>query len=911
MTKNFDEIFKRIFLKLSSKQMVGLELYKILDDESFYENLHDSAMKIIPRLFRNVTTKNERHTVMLSLIVIGLKNYDGAYWQYVNQTYSNLYDRGVYSQGKVEYLLREFIKKYDSGFMKEGRRYISIPLCYGLVPEHYLFDFYNIMLEIYVNDLRGELPVHETDMINFLDSVFSQVAHMNIGKEESFTSSVSNQSYKLIYSTRLLMGDARHRYSLVQLGNNILRSIHAFMTEDSDYVKEDFLVNYTTEWFERQGQYRHRSLIRSVSASRKKAIKWRPEIVFDNLSQLFLITKTIFLPADIDYEKIKVEVYSNDELVYSCDKPEIIDNGLSLELTSQDIPITWNPFNYVYKIEGYDRNDQDFFYEHMFFDSSGKQLVNNYHNREELYFLCPSKKTVNYVDVLEKTKHYTLSYVDGTSDIIAVDDEFISLTKLDKPYISGHRYNNVWAKVYGHNYSIYYDKLHLVIPINKRTKKIITHNNGRVINHEFDDSTDNLILELDNVKYGVNTLETIVIQENEEQSDKFTYLYDDSLNYHFDEQHSQLRVESKLCNGVNENNVITLENDNVNKCEIECDDGFIKYSLCVLFENPLYSIFEGVWEKIPKYFWHENFKNYQNIEITGIFADTLKIININDDELINQIESKVIGNVTSFNFDIGANLKLANSKTNYLLEFYKGDDIVYTTMFLNHIELDGDMNVEFIETDNELLVSLPGFLGEASIEVCLYEEGKYVCSGEITRDRLHTTFAGLNSFIDYEIVLFDSKKEKELDNRHIYISSIRNLVGQDFLLSSIYLDVTRKINGKYTTKNFFKKVWNHYIHIDKYDKGDGSLVGKLYIDKKNRIEKFYNVGEVKVVFHEELISSKDIMIDLNTMEGESLFYNIDKNKILDSDNEPSFCNFGTIYEVVVSVKSNEEVNINE
>ncbi|QVK20846.1 hypothetical protein KHQ82_00470 [Mycoplasmatota bacterium] len=890
--KKIEEMIKRI----QNHQLIYNELHYISTDHIFIEYIHQLSMKAILRTNNRINYLDDKYYILISLALIGYEEYNGNFWAHIHDTYKEMYDNYYYlTNARVYSIIIKILKQYVSTEDIESGRYINSLLYHCIVPEKYLNEFYNILLEVYVGTFNTNLPDKES-VHEFLSAIYRGV-FSDDSDNEVIESSVTNQKYKLISSTRYVMADRRYRNEVINFSIKILNSIDFVMGNDAkeECDKNEYYYERAKKWFLDYGEKRFSKLVANRSSKKKSTFRAKPEFMLYEFNQLYFCTKTIILPEDIDLTTVKVKIYCDDDLVYVNDAPEIDNEILGYVMPSVEILVDWNPLDMRFEVELNKLHNYDFKNTYMIFDEQGKHLINNFKNKEELFILTSKNSHIENAEyMLNINQCAKLSEIHGDANYVIVDDEVIHLIEFEEIKIIAESPDNISAYLNNSQIELYNGNVRVFIPNSKQIVNLMFSHNGKVRNVVTNKKRDNtLSIEPD---IGLNILDIEIKYSNDNVERKsIKFVYDDSLSFDYNSNklNDNLIIKTNL-KSRNEFGVYSIDA----KLDNVFTEHYVSHNVpfVLKFTLPIAFYKNSMGEKIPfgSELWRGNFRMYEEIEITGIEAQTLKIYHINDNVVSNTIYGIRQECGVTFKFDIGASLILMDDSSNYLLEFHDNNEVVKTVKFINNMEIDPtDVQINYIEDTNSLSLKVERYLGEDDLKVILYKSDQLEKELYYKKQRKEMIIGGLETLRNYKIKIIDEKKGNVLYEIEPYIGTLDDIVGLKFKIDSLYVDYTYDITRLHKIRR------THLEIIERLEQKKFS--GKIFYETMfSPAVYFKKIPFIHVYFNEEIISKVDIEVDLYDEEEDGIDFDIRSKQIYDGSDFNN--NLKSIFKAVIRME---------
>ncbi|MDY0278359.1 MAG: hypothetical protein RBQ97_09790, partial [Acholeplasma sp.] len=804
---NYIETMNRIINSLRTRQLITSDLINIVENIELKTYILNKAEEKLQKMFFETLRFSDSAIIITALSIIALEKYDANFWEHVHEEFITLYSNSKLStqiiDSNIRNLIRDFIPKdYSQSTL------IGWVLLHPIVPEKYLLDFYSILSIVYLYDLRHQIPEDISILEGLLKTIFKQIEKKTIQSEDNIQSKIMNQSYKFIRSTREVVTTPSYRNTLAVFARNVILSIASkvnFHEELRDIPQ--FYIKWADKWFETTGKVQIENR-RKSNSSNDSEIKWSVEFGFEN-QILFLHTKTIFLSPDTDYSKVKIEILSNDECVYFNEKPRIIENDLSYELSTLPILVDFDPFNLTIIIHGTDIKTEKLVNDSLLFTiDTGKRVTSKLSNYSQLFIISKTFNSDNIYEI-ESKKHYKVGVLEiAKLDYYISNNQHKSIRESDKPYLIGKIHNQISFK-YGEEY---YDTCfgqisYFFTPFNSEKDYLLWINKKFIeLRNIIKETTINIPNSMLNT--GLNEIYLSYMNYQKITSTRIIFFYDTRLKFNLVDNaiyfHST-KITSKI------KDVHLLD-------KIE-----LSYSLDKSFVInpfiPMVKELSGGFICLGKYMWHTDYKFYDDIVIKGIDASYLQIQDdsgANFTERIYAKREKQNGIV----FEVPSS-KLKMSQNNFSFLFYIMDSIVFSIPFLNH-PISEQGTISLIEKDNnEVIYVIDEVLGKGLFSVDVYI------------DHIHNERYMITNF-PYKLIIKNEgihnyryilRNDKEiLDNRELFCIDLRKLENHMLKIIRVQTISYNKKNRSYIVTQ--DDVRRTHVRISKY-LGDNLFCGQI------------------------------------------------------------------------------------
>lgn len=302
---------KRLRRRIEDQDLMGLDLIEIIDDDDIVKYIHESAMFTLEKALRSYSHRvTDKEIVFISASLIGLLNYDSAFYDSVEETYGKLYDRFAKPkiEGMIRDVLRPYLNKWDDDH--EGR-IIDVALSNALVPKHYLPAFFDFVFDIYKLNFDYTLSDDVEDGFRF---AFEGLHEKMVNGKDNLAIAVTNKDYKLIQTTKAVIANSDTLEDMVQISVRVATIIDDHFWGQKKEIKNSYFKYGYDSWAKsladegtvRNGQKRNAGFRSS----------WKPQFEFTDAG-VYLVPPEHRIKAEYDYRLLKASVYCGDDLI--CD----------------------------------------------------------------------------------------------------------------------------------------------------------------------------------------------------------------------------------------------------------------------------------------------------------------------------------------------------------------------------------------------------------------------------------------------------------------------------------------------------------------------------------------------------------------------------------------------------------------
>ena len=159
--------------KIAANRLIGYDLLQLAGNDELKERIHAKAKEYLKINYRRSASNLNvgRGEIVISLILIALEHYDGAYWDYVYDEYEDFYEPR--SKQKVDAMIRRILAYYSNG----ENRYINYVIRHAITPKHFIKDFISFVFDIYEETFKCELIDGNNAMNEILSNIFIDVSN--------------------------------------------------------------------------------------------------------------------------------------------------------------------------------------------------------------------------------------------------------------------------------------------------------------------------------------------------------------------------------------------------------------------------------------------------------------------------------------------------------------------------------------------------------------------------------------------------------------------------------------------------------------------------------------------------------------------------------------------------------------
>ncbi len=306
---------------------VGDWLIDKYNDDELKEEIHNRAREDLIRLLnREMDMVDMSSYLFLSLIYIGMDNYNGNFYSHLENYYEEAFEN--YSEQQINNRIREYIKFIRNVKEDDENRVIDYVLKESFIPQHYLSRFYKFLYDIFVIDYDYNFPQErvESDIIeetekeigDLLRQILIQASQTN---NEEITIKVNDRykNYILTKGTILALTDEQSLQSLIPIVVKMLNLFHADFWGEN--IREIALNKHLLEGFEswKKENIRQQNVGQSKTTSERQTLRPRITRYDHSKNSVVLRTRRHIINGAVDTDDFQVSVYNGKKLLLSLD----------------------------------------------------------------------------------------------------------------------------------------------------------------------------------------------------------------------------------------------------------------------------------------------------------------------------------------------------------------------------------------------------------------------------------------------------------------------------------------------------------------------------------------------------------------------------------------------------------------
>ena len=893
-------IVKINYLKkvVSNGNNVGLELISEIDDEDIIRKIHATAQAELNRclMLGGMTASIDYEIIFLSLVLIALFNYDGNYYNYVEETYDSLYEK--YHQAKISGLIRDVINHFRINGKEYSGRIINYVLMNAIVPVKFLPHFYEFMFDIYSRNFEYSLNSHVYDD---LKNVFMALRSLLQDDNDELSIDVTKKTYKLIKTTKDVILSDESVDSIINLSSRILKIIDDtyWESETPDILNPYFKMGYDgwNDLRKRANMGRARA---GVNATRRR---WEPSFKLEG-KKVILAPPIHNIRETDDYTIIHVNVYNGDTLVYEDTEPDIIEivGGFRVEPGNIELYSPIDEVRYEVVVGDtvlYDSKDK-LYRDFIIFNSKGDE-IKNYRNYEGTACFCYSLDRGKQLQEYYSGQYYKLGL---RSDItretsFLLNDTPISFSERVKPGVIGEQIEHLYMRDGDLIIPVYRSVDGLVFETNKEIEVIGVCING--VNFkltDFENSRENNGFEyiyyahIDITEGGIYDIRIFYTDTNDSVvNGSFLVAVDHKYSsevLQIDTEMYVLVVHSDIVGDISKDVLIKDLKD----YSVPYRNMGMAYEYVLKIDLPLICIDDKDCQSFESSLWIDDINDNSKLEIRGFNCESVRILNSGGDVLEELI---LVDKHIYYECDLGVIRTYKDSNDYVILSFY-GDDID-TTGVVCYMRCVMDKKATSVDLDFETakIKFTPSYHGRGNVGMkIINNSGEVILVQREIESDIPLIISKLSQFQRYKLQLVEFKtgftlnKERIMGEREVTVYSAQGLVGKRFEITLANYEKYKGDQVLYKELDL-KRTHIKFISIEK----DSVLKAALYYGYKgNQYTPIANINPVEV----ELVSDpfNDEIEAAITKDEDGLLLDISKHTIkqtLDDNRAPDICSY--------------------
>lgn len=894
---------------IRNQKNIGIELIELMDNALYIDKIHNRAESELKKTLDSYsgTYVSDPDIVFISLVLIAMMYYDGAFYEHMREIYRNLYDN--FSDQKIEGLIRTVLNRYRRNIKREelGKRIINIVLENAIVPSVFLASFFDFIYDIYKINFEYDIP---DDLYSEFRFIYEGLKNNMISGGDEVEIKVTRKSYKLIKSTKTLFIDDSNIDAIINFSIIVVRLIDSIIWNDNVEIHNGYLKSGAETWMETLDKERKTVVERKKSEFRSR---WEPKFVLKE-DGIYIIPPIHRIKAQYDYRNIRVLVKNGEKTIYENICPDIreIIGGYQISVDSVYINEPIGDISYML-MDGENtiyKSGTRLHRKFIVFDENGREIKNNTDYSGNV-IVCADDIAEGFqeLDILE---YYSLSYKKVLlGEVINIGGNLFSFASLIKPGVIGEKYDGCY---------LVSDEADKEIPVYQSVKSLI---------YECDKKYDRFIIKINDHNNRLEDFEyTIVENRNTRRydvklADLESGIYSIEVNAVCDGKnkrivHTDFALDSRLSTETvqNEQNsyYLMVESDLLKETfidEIRIPDfkedlvrityNGKNYIYYIPLNLKMYRIDSGSWKSFDEEIWIGDITGNSVIDVYGSVYERINIIAENG-EILETVSLKDNGICKTGMIGFIVSYKISHG---YIILSYESDGQARDRIYCyNRCVIDEEKTNVIYNHKLKYLEVLPRYFGKGDVFFKITDdEGNEICRSEVIKNNTRYSVSALESFKDYNVIFCEKekgislKKERTLAEKSICIYAREDFIGRAFKIKEVYFD--QYIGGEFIRKKYeFDRT---YVQIDEminYDK----FRGNIYVETWNGRFWLYNINPVEIEICSDVIDN--IIETAMSKNGDGLLLDFRHHGILNSVDDDSATD---IYSYSIEVEGVQQV----
>lgn len=890
------------------RKNIGIDLIDLLDNADAIESIHNRAERELDRSLNSYsgTYFQDPEIVFISLVLVAMLYYDGAFYESVRKTYKYLYQH--YSEQKVEGLIRTLLNNYrtkdEVGSTKS--RIINVVLADSIVPSYYLGSFFEFIYDIYKLNFDSDLPKDIYEEFRF---VYDGLQNVIRSENDDIQVNVTKKTYKLIKSTKQLIVNPLYNDAIIKLSIIVARLIDKYIWGKDVEIYNLYLKIGYEQWIATINKEKECGNGRKSEQPRKPL---EPEYIL-NGDSVYLVPPIHRVKSIYDYRDIRVIVKNSDSIIYDDQVSDIREIIGGYQIKNSAIKLE-NPLGEViYQLVAGDNPIYDsrkrLYRNFIAFDEQGQELTNNKDYSGTAIFCTKTKN--DKLNLYFQGKYYCLSSFNANlGDAILVDNKVFNFSEMIRPGIFGEKYDGHYVEQNDYKLDIFKDDVILVFE-SEFTKGYfeieINQSSYRIDEFEYSimerNGVNKYSLKLQFLESGIYQLRVCVVNHGKKISVLRTqFAVDKNLLVEQVEDTKDTYIISVTSDLLQQ---VFIEEININ----DFKEDWIKfewrgsvYTYYILFNLSLYRIDNGAWRSITQEIWIDDISQESKIYLYGHKCVDISLLTSTGKFIEETPALKDEGICQSFLAGF-----LLSYKSNYdyigitlLIEGHYKDGI----LCYNKCILDEHKTSIIYSHEYKALIVTPYFYGKGNIRFKIMDDlDNVVYSSSNLKNDVQEYVYDLASFINYKVVFFEKKrglslkKERVLKEFPIVFYAREEFVGKSFKIKEVYFD--QYVMGAFLRKKHYFNTT--YVYFKEMISGN-QYIGEVYVRTYNGIFMLDNINPVDIEICSDVI---DGLIELSiTKDGDGLLLDFDHHGIMNSMDDDKAVD---IYSYSIDMKGVESV----
>lgn len=896
---------------VKEKKNIGAELIDILNNDSAMNEIHSRAERNLMQAvgsFSGYCANQE--SIVVSLVLIAMLEYDGNYYDSVRSTYKDLYAR--YTEQKVEGTIRSILSKYkkqsDSG---SRTRIINVALENAIVPQSFLPAFFEFIFDIYKLNFEYDLPEEPYEDFKF---VFEGLRNNMLSDGDDISINVTQKTYKLIAATKQLISREDGVDAVIKFSIIIVKLIDRRFWDKEVKIFNPYLKAGYERWEKTLKESVKGGYERKKSDSELRS-RWEPKFLMHD-NAIYLNPPAHRVKAQYNYRDIAVVVLNDGEEIYrnnNCDIREIIGG---YQVNTEKIEIAKPLGNLTYRLVAgneiiYDSKDK-LHRNYIVFDNEGQEINNNTDFEGTVYIVY--KKSEASIDNILTKENYCIGYkLVRLGDAIEIGHDVFNFSSMAKPGIFGQLYPNCVVQKVNEDkvIPVYHDTCFVVFEADNSSTKFEIDINGKP--HKLGDmqykatekaGSTKYVVELDLKESGIYKIEVMqLVAGSKNKILQADMAYDMELTYSkdmLDDSAYRVQVTSKLLQHSIDTEIMTED-----FCPdfIQFDYEGESYSYYLPFDFGFYKLSGCEWCSLTEDLWIDDIKDKSVLVLYDSECDGLLLYT--EAGTLAEEDIKLVDRGYYKQLPVFFLTSYKNGNRYVTLAFTANGKVKYTVPCYNKCIIDEEKTEILCFDDPKKVTITPVFHGKNSVFYELFNSvGEKILTSKLLESGQTSTLTNFKSFQEYTIQFHEKtkilqlRKDTLLLEEHRIFYAKEDFIGRSFKISEVYFN--QIIRGEFVEKQWlFNK---YYLKLtDVIDAEEGIFEGQIYCKSYKGDFFLYNINPVEVEMCSDVIDgTMDIYI---TNQGDGLLFDPEHRGILNSMEHPTAPD---IFLYTISMKGEDE-----
>ena len=871
---------------VKEKKNIGVDLIDLLDNSNgAIDVIHSRAARELGKALNTYTGTSVRdpEIVYISLVLIGMLYYDGAFYESVRKTYELLYQH--YSAQKIEGLIRTILDRYRTKEEANGikTRIINVALAGSIVPGYYLGSFFEFIYDIYKLNFNQDLP---QDLYKEFQFVYEGLQDAMRSEGDEIQLNVTKKTYKLIKSTKQLIANQNYHDAVIKLSIIVVCIIDKCIGGKDGDIYNPYLRKGFEHWLNTQKKGNEREHYSKISQSRSR---WKPEFVLRG-NEVYIVPPAHRVKSAYDYRDIHVVVKSAGKTVYENQCPEVreIIGGYEVKNEAIKISVPFNEVKYLLLAGDeviYDSKDR-LYRDVIVFDNKGNELANNkdYFGTAIFCTKTPLEKTQSYYN----DNDFCLSiYNAHIGDAVLVNNRVFNFSEMVKPGVFGDKHERYFIGAGEQRFEVLKNEPVLVFESEITNRKFEIQINDRLYKIEAfkysvseRQGVNKYSVKLEGLPSGIYKLRVNGLNAGKRSTILRTqFAIDKNIKV------EQLPSSQETC-------LVSVASDLFAQALIaeiaieEFKEDWINftwegtsYKYYIPLDLQLYRVDNGKWCLFSEEVWIGDIAQDSTIDFYGSY-ESMSLLTCTGQVIEEMPKLKNDGIYSSFPAGVLLSYKSSFEYVEIMLLIegrYKGGIRCY-----NKCVFDEAKTSVLYSHEKQALAITPYFYGKGNVHFKIIGGDNSEVYTSLALESGVTEYVfNLASFVEYKVVFYEKekglslRKERILKEIPIVFYAREDFVGKSFKIKEVYFD--QNVRGRFLRKKHYFNTT--YVYFKKMNSGN-DFVGEVYARTRNGVFMLDNLNPVDIEVCGDAING---IIELAiTKDGDGLLLDFAHHGIMNS-----------------------------